>query len=181
MKIVVTILFAISFTLSFSQRDFNNYRTLLSSGETPVDFTQKTYLKIEEQSRVVREGLTKAQQKEFLEAVNYGIDDILQSNLVVYGDEISNYVAEIAAKLLQDQTDVLKRLRFYTLKSNETNALSTDQGIIFVTTGLISQLTSEAQLAYVLAHEIAHYTENHVIDKFEFKSNSTIAYLLSGF
>jgi|CXWL01.1.fsa_nt_gi predicted Zn-dependent protease len=41
------------------------------------------------------------------------------------------------------------------------NAVSTPGGYIFVTRGLLKKLTSEAQLAGVLAHEIAHVTERH--------------------
>ena len=41
-----------------------------------------------------------------------------------------------------------------------------------MTTGLVSQLTSEAQLAYVLAHEIVHYKEEHVVETFDYKTRS---------
>jgi predicted Zn-dependent protease len=58
------------------------------------------------------------------------------------------------------------------MKSNATNAFSTDQGIIFVTTGLMAQITSEAQLAYVLAHEISHYKHRHVSETFDWKTKN---------
>ena len=105
----------------------------------------------------------------FLEQTRYSIDDLLHSGLVIFGDDISNYVSAVAEKLLEGEDNLKNKLRFYTLKSNNTNAFSTDQGIIFVTTGLISQLTSEAQLAYILAHEISHYVEHHVVETFIWK------------
>lgn len=49
------------------------------------------------------------------------------------------------------------------MKSNVTNAFATNQGMIFVTLGLISQLETEAQLAFVLSHEIIHYKQKHLI------------------
>jgi hypothetical protein len=88
---------------------------------------------------------------------------------VIYGDEVTNYVTEIAKGLLKDDPALFNSLRFYTLKSNVTNAFSTDQGILFVTTGLISQITSEAQLALVIGHEISHYTKKHVVETFDWK------------
>lgn len=78
--------------------------------------------------------------------MHYAINDLLHSGLVVYGDEVSVYVGKVADKLLEKDKPLREKLRFYAIKSNETNAFSTYQGIVFVTTGLISQLSTEAQL-----------------------------------
>ena len=154
----------------FAQRqDFNEYRTLTSVGEIPADFSTRTYDKITEDLEKGREEITnKKGEKIFIQSVNSSIDEILHSGLVIYGDEVSIYVEEVARKVLASQPELAKRLRFYTLKSNVANALSTDQGIVFVTTGLIAQLENEAQLAFVIAHEISHFTENHVVQGFEY-------------
>lgn len=155
----------------FAQQDFNNYQTLRSEGTIPDDFSNLTAHKIKEDLGSGERNLSKSQEKVFLEGIHYGIDQLLHSGMVIYGDEISSYVNDVATKLLQNEYKSLKnKLRFYTIKSNESNALSTDQGIVFVTTGLISQLTSEAQLAFVLAHEIAHYKEKHVVEAFEYRN-----------
>src|SRR5215216_3717604 len=97
---------AFLFTLAFigtlrSQIDFNNYTTLMSKGKIPEDFTKETYNKLEEDLKQDREELKKSQEKIFLEGTNYAIDEILHSGLVVYGDEISTYVSDIADKLLR--------------------------------------------------------------------------------
>ena len=174
MKLSLSICFFFIVGLLFSQQDFNNYKTLISKGEIPNDFTFSTSEKIQIQlEKEDQNNLSKYQEKIFLEGVNYGIDQLLHSGMVVYGDEISEYVSTIAEKILaKKDLDLYKKLRFYTIKSNEVNALSTDQGIVFVTTGLISQLSNEAQLAFVLGHEIAHYKERHVIEAFEYKSQN---------
>lgn len=149
------------------QQDFNHFQTLISSGTIPADFTQRTLEKIENE-KGTRENLKSTEEKVFLEGIHYNIDQLLHSGSVIYGDEVSLYVTKIADRLLKDEPELRSKLRFYTIKSNETNALSTDQGIVFVTTGLISQLSSEAQLAFVLAHEIVHFKEKHVAQSFEF-------------
>ena len=110
--------------------------------------------------------LNKQNELIFAENALYGVDDILHSGLVLYGDSLTQYVQKVANKLLKNQVDLQQELRFYTLKVNDANAFSTDQGIVFVTIGLLSQLENEAQLAYILAHEIAHYTEKHVLESF---------------
>jgi predicted Zn-dependent protease len=156
-----------------AQVDFNNYSTLLAKGKIPEDFTKLTYDKLKDDLKTGREELRRGQEKVFFEGTNYAIDEILHSGLVVYGDEISTYISEIVDKLLKNDGQLRAKLRFYTIKSNSSNAFSTDQGIVFVTTGLIAQLTSEAQLAYVLAHEISHYTEKHVVATFDWKAKNS--------
>ncbi|MCH2224144.1 MAG: M48 family metallopeptidase [Crocinitomicaceae bacterium] len=155
-----------------AQTDFNEYKTLQSEGRIPADFTVETYAKIEEGLEEGRNEIgSQYEQRKFLEQTGYAIDELLHSGLVVFGDPLSNYVTKVANKLLKNDRKLKEKLRFYTLKTNNTNAFSTDQGIIFVTSGLVSQLTSEAQLAFILAHEISHYTEKHVVETFTWKKN----------
>ena len=154
---------------SIAQADFNNYKTLQSKGTIPEDFTKSTKSKLDDDLAKKKTDLTANQEKILFEGTNYAIDELLHSGLVVYGDEISLYATEIVDRLLRNDPTLRAELRIYTIKSNETNAFSTDQGIIFVTTGLMSQITCEAQLAFVLAHEIAHYQKKHVLETFDWK------------
>lgn len=158
--------------ITYGQADFNNYTTLLSEGSIPRDFTVLTYDKLKNDLAEGDKGLSRVQEKVFFEGINYAIDDLLHSGYVTYGDELSKYLEKIADKLLKKDKKSRSELRFYTLKSNSVNAFSTEQGIVFVTTGLISQVTSEAQIAYILAHEIAHYLEHHVVESFGYKTNN---------
>jgi len=157
---------------SLAQTDFNNYYSLQSKGVIPVDFTKSSKSKMQEDLQSKSNQSNKSKEKLFYEGVNYAIDEMLHSGMVVYGDEISSYVNDIMDRLLQHDPDLRNKLRAYTIKSNATNAFSTDQGIIFVTTGLIAQVTNEAQLAYVLAHEIAHYQHKHVKETFDWKQQN---------
>lgn len=62
---------------------------------------------------------------------------------------------------------------FSVLDSEVVNAFSTPGGYIFVTTGALTQMHSEAELAAVLGHEIAHTTQKHILN--EIKRNNVIA------
>ena len=173
-KIALAIFSLIALSLySYSQQDFNNFKTLKSAGDVPNDFLMKTSEKVEESLRTIETEMTAREEVKFVEGVNYNFDDLLHSGLVMYGDEITEYINDVADKVLKSEPKLRRELRFYTIKSNATNALSTSQGIILVTTGLISQLTNEAQLAYILAHEVAHFKERHVIETFEKQSART--------
>lgn len=150
--------------------DFNQYKTLTSSGSIPEDFKLSTYEKVARDMQVNRPELPVSMRRKFYTGIHTSIDEILHSEVCVFGDPVSDYVRDIAKNLLKDDRDLFKQLRFYTLKSNETNAFSTDQGIIFVTTGLVSQVSTEAQIAYVLAHEISHYKRKHVLERYKQKT-----------
>ncbi len=163
--------------LSIGQIDFDNYIPLQSKGYVPEDFSITTSDKISEAQGERRDGLTAKQQEVFVEQVNYTIDGLLKSGLVTYGDEVTDYIQRIGDRLTDSDPELKGRLRFYTLNSNEANAFSTDQGMVFVTTGLIAQMTNEAQLAFVLAHEIIHYQEEHVLDLYDYVTdNKSLTY-----
>jgi predicted Zn-dependent protease len=53
--------------------------------------------------------------------------------------------------------------RFGVLNSPNVNAFAAPDGYIFVTDGLLRQLNNEAELAGVLAHEIAHVVKRHYL------------------
>lgn len=169
--ILACILIISGFNILFAQTktDFNNYATLSSKGSIPEDFSLSTYQKIERDIQVDRPDLALNLRRKFYTGIHTSIDEIIHSEVCVFGDPVSEYVRDIAKNLLKDDKETFNQLRFYTLKSNETNAFSTDQGIIFITTGLVSQVSSEAQIAYVLAHEIAHYKRKHVLERFKQK------------
>ncbi|WP_224363595.1 M48 family metalloprotease [Hyalangium versicolor] len=59
------------------------------------------------------------------------------------------------------------RWTFGVLQNDEAvNALSTPGGYVFVTRKLLQTVDNEAQLAGVLAHEIAHITQRHVLNQY---------------
>lgn len=183
LKKQIQFLFFLLFTVTlfaskpiFGQQNFNQFQTLLSKGTIPLDFSSTTQEKIDKDINENTRDLSKKKQAIFVRGIHERIDLLLHSGNVVYGDEISTYIEKVAEILLKNDPELKAKLRFYTLKSNETNAFSTDQGIVFVTTGLIAQLASEAQLAYVLSHEIAHYTEKHVVETFDWKTTRSNRY-----
>ena len=157
-----TILTVVFTFCSYSQKDYTDFKPLQSEGEMPDDFKTYTSEKIESSTDGDIEGVSRRARKNFVKGIYYGIDQIIHSGKVIYGDPISTYVKNIGEKIVAKDPS-LQGLRFYTLRSNVVNALSTKQGIIFVTEGLIAQLANEAQLAFILAHEIAHYKRDHVV------------------
>lgn len=107
-------------------------------------------------------------KEEFAAFTNIAIDNLIRSGKVLYGDEVTRYCNAIKDALLFNDTALSKELRIYTLRSDQVNAFSTHQGIILVTTGLVARMENEAQLAFVIAHEIAHYVKKHVVEGYQY-------------
>lgn len=79
-----------------------------------------------------------------------------------YQDETINaYVNEVGQKLAANSDWPEIEYHFFIIDSPDINAFALPGGYIYINRGLLSYLTSEAQLAGVLAHEIAHVTRRH--------------------
>ena len=136
-KAVLLFLFLSSGSLApHAQVDFDNYRSLQSQGAMPDDFYLNPGNKLE---REIKWGIKSENggKKEILDLYD-NLMVLLQSGKVVYGDELSAYAKSVAQRLLADDPALFARLRFYTLKENTAAAFSTRDGMIFISTGLIS-------------------------------------------
>ena len=76
-------------------------------------------------------------------------------------------------------------LEFYLmiLDTDELNAYAAPGGYIFITKGALKHIKDEAELAGVLAHEMAHITEKHVVKELKIKGTddtSDLAQLIGG-
>lgn len=81
-----------------------------------------------------------------------------------YQDEaLNNYVNEVGQKLAANSDWPEIEYHFFIIDSPDINAFALPGGYIYINRGLLSYLTSEAQLAGVLAHEIAHVTQHHAV------------------
>jgi predicted Zn-dependent protease len=72
---------------------------------------------------------------------------------------VSDYVNHVGQRLVPADSEKLFAFRLVTEPTPFAYTLST--GTIYISTGLISVLDNEAQLAYVLAHEMAHVQLDH--------------------
>lgn len=151
---------ATSLTISQTTENFSG---LYASGKIPKDFTTKSYDKSE---RDYLENEDKDLDKDFFLSTRYYIDELLLSGNILFNEKLSKYLNRVASYTLRAENSLKDELRFYVLKSTTANAFSTDQGIIVFTTELLAQLENEAQLAYIIAHEVSHYIEHHVKESY---------------
>lgn len=76
--------------------------------------------------------------------------------------EIQSYIAGVGAKIAKVSHTPGKSFKFSALNHESVNALALPDGSIYITRGMLEKLSTEAQLASILAHEAAHVTARHV-------------------
>lgn len=173
MKRLTIALLITSFTAFSQSIDFSNYQGLECKGSLPDVFTTSLEQKVKEhQQEIVKKGDRygeKREKKRFALYASYSLSELVLNGEVLFGDELTTYVSKIGKKVLEKSKFKNKdQVEFFVVKSPYVNAFTTNEGKIFVSVGLLAQLETEAQLAYILCHEIAHFEHNHVLEGFLF-------------
>ncbi len=76
---------------------------------------------------------------------------------------LQRYVQEVGDKVAKSSHRTDLYYRFHVLDRPEVNAFALPGGYIYVFRGLLAYLNSEAELAAVLGHEVAHVTARHAV------------------
>ncbi len=146
--------------------DFNNYSPLASNGKIPQDFYTSAETKAEKYTYKYSRGRDAKYEKDFYNKSSYYLNRFFCTGNVVFGDKVTNYLRAIADEIYKNDPSLRKKISIYTSKDASVNTFIHPGGKIFVNIGLIAQLENEAQLAYILAHEINHYKNNHMLDTY---------------
>jgi len=83
---------------------------------------------------------------------------------------ISNRISKVADKIKKSIPPIRNCCRFYLIRMNTVNAFSLPNGNIYITVKFMSLLETEAQLAAVLSHEIAHIGAKHSVKDYNNKA-----------
>jgi predicted Zn-dependent protease len=87
---------------------------------------------------------------------------ITQNKIKLYPEpNLSSYINQIGRKLASVSDRSRIPYRFEIIDSPQVNAFSSMGGFIYVTTGILKTASNEAELAGVIAHEIAHVVGKH--------------------
>lgn len=103
--------------------------------------------------------LTREQEREIALSV---IEQFRNAGRLVTDPEINEYVANLGRRLAYRAQNGDHQFHFFVVKAASINAFALPGGYIGVHTGLIEATANESELAGVLAHEIAHVTQNHI-------------------
>ncbi|TNE82535.1 MAG: hypothetical protein EP332_00005 [Bacteroidetes bacterium] len=170
------LLCAFLFGTSFTGSAQIHSLSLKSEGEMPLDFRQRFKDRYDQNLNETSfsNDYGKRDKEAFVSLATYAVELYIGSGKLCFGDPLTNYCDSILKLVLRDQDSISSKIRVYTLRSNDVNAFSTHQGVIVISTGLIARLENEAQLAFVLAHEAAHYLKKHSLESFEYAIDSLL-------
>ena len=134
-------------TLTFALAAF---ATLGSCARNPV--THERQLALISQEEEVRLGKQAAQE--------------IDQQVGLYPDpKLQQYVQSVGMKLAKTTERPNLPWSFQVANDASVNAFSLPGGPVFVTRGLLTHMSSEAELAGVLGHEIAHITARHAVSR----------------
>jgi len=86
---------------------------------------------------------------------------LLSRSMLAADDQLQQYVNRVGYWLAQHSERPDLPWRFVVLNNSAANAFAAPGGYVFITTGMLARVYNEAELAGVLAHEIAHVTQKH--------------------
>src|SRR5688572_9429262 len=93
-------------------------------------------------------------------------DPQIIASMGLYPDEaVQQYVNQIGQRLAAASERPDLPWTFRVIDDPTVNAFAVPGGFIYITRGLLSHMTSEAQLAGVLGHEIGHVTARHSVSQ----------------
>lgn len=98
--------------------------------------------------------------REFMAAVNEHYE-------VIHDSIITDYVTRIGNKILAVMPPQPFSYRFHVIKEYTYNAFAGPAGQVFINSGLFEALTSEEEIAGIIAHEISHVACRHVSERIE--------------
>ena len=98
-----------------------------------------------------------------------------RSALRIEDAAINDYVRDVLCRVA---ADYCPDLRVYVIRNPYFNASMTAHGMIQVWTGLLLRIENEDELATILGHELAHYTQLHSLERLRQVSDAMSAGLL---
>lgn len=85
-------------------------------------------------------------------------------------EAIMRYVNLVGRALAQNSSRPELSYRFAVLNTSEINAYAAPGGYVFITKGALEQVHDEAEFAGILAHEMNHITERHVVKELNIRA-----------
>lgn len=122
------------------------------------DRVDEAYRDLQEEDMRYAYRINTTHRKEYLETENEG--EVLKLRRSLYENpRVADYVNRLGQRIVPEDSDKLYAFKIVVGPVPSAYTLST--GTILVSTGMISLLDNEAQLSYVLAHEMAHVYKDH--------------------
>jgi predicted Zn-dependent protease len=95
------------------------------------------------------------------------MQNVRETQAVVTDPLISEYIQQLGERILKHSEAASQPYHFFVIEEPMINAFAGPGGHIGIFSGLILATQSESELASVIAHEIAHVTQKHLLRAFD--------------
>jgi beta-barrel assembly-enhancing protease len=100
--------------------------------------------------------------------------DLRQENVILEDPESTEYIQSVGSRIGAAAQDGEQELTLYVIQDASINAHTLPGGFILVNTGLILLSNTESELAGVLAHEIGHAIQRHIVRGVQAQGRNTL-------
>jgi predicted Zn-dependent protease len=135
----------------------------VSSGSAAAQGGFDKIMKRVEQAKEIRNELKISDADE--RALGEDVSQKIRTEFGVFQDrDVTKYVTLVGSVLAKASTRPGLNWEFIVLDTDGVNAFASPGGIVHITRGALGLIKSEAELAGVLGHEIAHVTRKHTVN-----------------
>lgn len=131
--------------------------------QTHSELSRELIYKLEAQFEVEAAGMPDDRQ---VRQINFDRRNAFMEKVIgrsfIKDDSLETYVGNVLNRLVERSNFSSSYRRVLVLSSPHVNAVCYGQGIYAVTVGLLARLENEDQLAFILAHELAHDELGHL-------------------
>ncbi len=103
------------------------------------------------------------------------VRQLREAGQIIEDPEINEYLQSLGMRLASQAHEGAHRFTFFAVRDSAINAFALPGGFIGVNAGLVTATKNEAELAGVLAHEIAHVTQRHIARSIQNASRANLA------
>jgi predicted Zn-dependent protease len=161
-KLWVTLLMWSFSIVAWSQYDLTYSPTIIQD-TIPNNIYRSIKSKLElDKSRITTvQGQEAAYIKELYDQRASFVVQQFNEGYFIVDDEITPYLQSVLDEIYNANPSLSRETTVYAFRSEAVNAMSYGEGTIAFTLGLLSRMENEAQIAFVLCHELAHYHARH--------------------
>ncbi|MBX3162841.1 MAG: M48 family metallopeptidase [Bacteroidetes bacterium] len=150
------LLFAFALRAQFSA----DYKPLLSSSSIPKEYV----VDISSSAKTNAENngiLSKETAEKYFTELFYLKKYIFETGTIYLPNALTAYVDSLFNGLLKYEPMLKQPLKIYVTRYGSANAFCLADGSIYINAGLIKTMQNEAELAFIIAHEIGHAVMQH--------------------
>lgn len=159
--------FAERFTKSFdgSSKFLSIFSEYQLDSKAYKQFRKATYQDFSLKKNRKKIAIPPAKFKDYFSQAEEGLGIAIASQIAALGlfqnPDLLDYVNQVGNIVVESSDTYDIGFKFFILNTDKVNAYACPGGIVFITKGMLQMIRSEAELAVIIAHEIAHVARHH--------------------